>query len=112
MAARIEADLEVVNVASQDGAFRADDGLARLRQVAAEVGATWHDLDADDPASALVAYARHERVGQIVVGARKRNRWHELIGGGSTVGRVSRLAAQAGIDVHILAWPDPDQSLG
>jgi two-component system sensor histidine kinase KdpD len=104
MAARIEADLEVVNVASQGAEpRRRDGGVARLRQVAADVGATWRDLDADDPATALVAYARNERVGQIVVGSSQRSRWHELIGGGSIVGRVSRLAARAGIDVHVMA---------
>jgi two-component system, OmpR family, sensor histidine kinase KdpD len=113
MAARVEADLEVVNVASHDGASQDrgrqdDDGLARLRHVAAEVGAAWHDLDGDDPASALIAYARNTRVGHIVVGSSQRSRWHELIGGGSIVGRVSRLAAQAGIDVHILALPETD----
>jgi len=138
MAARLEADLEVVNVASQDGASqdgaspdragqdragqdraghdraghdrgrRGDDGLGRLRQVVAEVGATWHHLDGNDPPSALIAYARDKRVGHVVVGSSQRSRWHELIGGGSTVGRVSRLAAQAGIDVHILALPEAD----
>jgi two-component system sensor histidine kinase KdpD len=104
MAARIEADLEVVNVASQGAAPRGrDDGVARLRQVAADVGATWRDLDADNLASALVAYAKSEQVTQIIVGSSQRSRWQELIGGGSIVGRVSRLAAQAGIDVHIMA---------
>jgi two-component system sensor histidine kinase KdpD len=106
LAARIEAELEVVNVASQDALRRGDDGLAGLRQLAADVGATWRDLDADDPAIAMVAYAQRERVGQIVVGSSQRSRWHELIGGGSIVGRVSRLAAQAGIDVHIMALPE------
>jgi two-component system, OmpR family, sensor histidine kinase KdpD len=114
MAARIEADLEVVNVASHDGASQdrgrhGDEGLARLRQVAAEVGATWHGLDGDDPASALIAYARDKRVSHIVVGSSQRSRFHELIGGGSIVGRVSRLAAQAGMDVHILALPEADR---
>jgi two-component system, OmpR family, sensor histidine kinase KdpD len=104
MAARIQAELEVVNVASQDAVRRdGDDGLTRLRHVAADVGATWHDLDADNLASALVAYAKNEQVTQIVVGSSQRSRWQELIGGGSIVGRVSRLAAQAGIDVHIMA---------
>ena len=108
MAARIEADLEVVNVASQDGGRGGDDGLTRLRQIAAEVGVTWHGLEGDDPASALIAYARDKRVGHIVVGSSQRSRFHELIGGGSIVGRVSRLAAQAGMDVHILALPEAD----
>ncbi len=103
IAARIEADLEVAHVASQDAVRRRDDGLARLRHVAADVGATWYDLDAGDLARALVEYAKNEQVTQIVVGSSQRSRWHELIGGGSITGRVSRLAARAGIDVHIMA---------
>jgi two-component system sensor histidine kinase KdpD len=106
LAARIEADLDIVNVASQVAVRRGDDGLARLRQLAADVGATWHDLDADNLASALVEYAKNEQVTQIVVGSSQRSRWQELVGGGSFVGRVSRLAAQAGIDVHIMALPE------
>jgi two-component system, OmpR family, sensor histidine kinase KdpD len=104
MAVRIGAGLEVVSVASQAGAGRGrDDGLTRLRQVAADVGAAWRELDGDNPASALVAYARNEQVNQIVVGSSQRSRWQELMGGGSTVARVARLAARAGIDVHIMA---------
>jgi two-component system sensor histidine kinase KdpD len=104
MAAKIQADLVVVNVASQDAVRRrGDDGLARLRQAAAEVGATWHDLDAGNLASALVDYAKHEQVTQIVIGSSHRSGWPELFGGGSVVGSVSRLAARAGIDVHIMA---------
>jgi two-component system, OmpR family, sensor histidine kinase KdpD len=103
MAARIQADLEVVNVASHDAVRQdRDDGLARLRHVAADVGATWHDLDADSLPNALVEYAKDEQVTQIVVGSSQRSRWQELIGGGSIVGRVSRLAARAGIDVHVM----------
>jgi len=110
MAARIQADLEIVNVASQDGVRRGrDDGLARLRHVAADVGATWRDLDAGNLASALVALAKEEQVTHIVVGSSQRSRWHELIGGGSIVERVSRLAARAGIDVHIMAPHEGDR---
>ena len=72
----------------------------------ADAGATWRDLDADDLASALVEYAKTEQVTQIVVGSSQRSRWQELIGGGSIAGRVSRLAARAGIDVHIMALPE------
>jgi two-component system sensor histidine kinase KdpD len=112
MAARIEAELEVVNVASQYAGRRGDDGLTRLRQVAADVGATWHDLDADNLASALVEYAKNEQVTQIVVGSSQRSRWQEAIGGGSIVARVSRLAAQAGIDVHIMALREARSVIG
>jgi two-component system sensor histidine kinase KdpD len=104
MAASIEADLEVVNVASQDAGHRGrDDGLARLRQVAADVGAVWRDLDAGNLPGALVEYAENQQVTHIVVGSSQRSRWQELIGGGSIVGNVSRLAGRAGIDVHIMA---------
>jgi two-component system sensor histidine kinase KdpD len=113
MAARIDAELEVAHVATQDaGRLGRDDGLARLRQVTADVGATWHDLDADDLASALVEYAKNEQVTQIVVGSSQHSRWPELIGGGSIAGRVSRLAARAGIDVHIMALREAGLRLG
>jgi two-component system, OmpR family, sensor histidine kinase KdpD len=115
MAARIEAELQVVSVTSQEagtGRPGRDDGLARLRRVAADVGATWRDLDADNLASALVAYAKSEQVTQIVVGSSQRSRWHGLIAGGSIVGRVSRLAGRAGIDVHIMALREAGLRLG
>lgn len=109
MANRIEADLEVVNVASQDADQQDGEGLARLRQVAADVGAAWHDLDADNVVNALVEYARDVNASLIVIGSSQRSRWQELSGGGSIVGRVSRLAGQAGIDVHIIATPEADR---
>jgi len=109
MAAAIEADLEVVNVASHYAGYRDDPGLARLRRVAADVGAAWNDLDADDLASALIEYAKTEQVTQIVVGSSQRSRWQELVGGGSNVGKISRLAAEAGIDVHIVALTEADR---
>jgi two-component system, OmpR family, sensor histidine kinase KdpD len=109
MATRIGAKLDVVNVAGQDEGHRAEGGLDRLRQVTADVGATWLDLHADNPASALVAYANSEQISQIVVGSSQRGRWHEAMGGSSTVARVARLAAHAGIDVHIMALPGADR---
>jgi two-component system, OmpR family, sensor histidine kinase KdpD len=113
IAAGIEADLEVVHVTSSDGCRPSrDNGLARLRSLVVDVGATWHDLDADDLVTALVEYAKSEQVTQIVVGSSQRSRWRELIGGGSIVGRVSRLAARAGIDVHIVALREAGVRLG
>ena len=113
IAAGIQADLDVVHVASQTVVRPGpDDDLARLRHVVADVGATWHDLDADDLVRALVEYAKSERATQIVVGSSRRSRWQELIGGGSIVGRVSRRAAHAGIDVHIVALREVGVGLG
>jgi two-component system sensor histidine kinase KdpD len=109
IAAGIEADLDVVHVTSHDavaGHRGGDDGLAPLRHTVADVHATWHDLNGDDVVTTLVEYAQREQITQIVVGSSQRSRWHELIGGGSIVGRVSRLGARAGIDVHIVALRD------
>jgi two-component system sensor histidine kinase KdpD len=106
MAAGIEADLDVVHITGRDaapGRRGAGDGLAPLRHTVADMGATWHDLNGDDVVTTLVEYAKNQQITQLVVGSSQRSRWRELIGGGSIVGRVSRLAARAGIDVHIVA---------
>jgi two-component system, OmpR family, sensor histidine kinase KdpD len=100
MAASIDADLDVVHIAGRDDGGQ---DLAQLRQVASDVGASWHQLHDEDLAGALIEFARGKQVTQIVVGASQRSRWQELISGGSVVQRVSRLAARAGIDVHIVA---------
>ena len=100
MAASIDADLDVVHVTGRDNGGQ---DLARLRQVTSDVGASWHQLHDDDLVGALIEFARSKQVTQIVVGASQRGRWQELISGGSVVQRVSRQAARAGIDVHIVA---------
>jgi two-component system sensor histidine kinase KdpD len=114
IAAAIEADLDVVHVSSHDAGdgHRGGDGLAPLRHIVADVGASWHDLNGDDLVSALVEYAENGHVTQIVIGSSQRARWRELIGGGSTVARVSRLAARAGIDVHIVSLREARVRLG
>ncbi len=105
IAARSKADLDIVHIiiSPDTGGRSRDDCLARLKQVVSDVGATWHQLDAGDPVSALIEFARSEHVTEIVVGSSQRSRWRELMGGGSAVTRVSRLATRAGIDVHIVA---------
>ena len=104
MAARIKADRHVVHVNSADSTQHADTGrLDQLRQVVSDVGAIWHEIDADDPVEALIGFARHQQITQIVIGSSQRSRWQEVMGGGSVVKRISRRAAEAGVDVHIIA---------
>jgi two-component system sensor histidine kinase KdpD len=125
MAARIKADLHAVHVVLRDraGGRVNDEKLAALRQLCIDVGADWTEIEADDPAQAIVDYAKHHQITQIVIGSSQRGRLQELMGGGSTVRKVSRSAAEAGIDVHIIARrdvedpaervvgvPDPDPS--
>ena len=105
MASRIKGDLEVLHVAGRRRAGRfPDDQLITLRQVdrrrrrRVERG---HEATTRPRPSSTSPGTHH--VTQIVVGSSRRSRWQELIGGGSIVRKIARLAAQPGIDVHIIA---------
>ena len=102
MAARIKADLHVVHVMSADRPVD-QARVATLRQVALDVGAEWHEMQADDAGSTLMDFARRHQITQIVLGSSQRSRWQELRGGGSIVRKVQRLAGSEDIDVHIIA---------
>lgn len=107
MASRIKADLQALHVLSGRGSGQfPDNQLIALRQLVADVGAEWTEVRRDDPAQALIDFARTHHVTQIVVGSSGRSRWQELMGGGSIVRKIARLAATASIDVHIIARRD------
>jgi two-component system, OmpR family, sensor histidine kinase KdpD len=107
IAARIKAELHVLHVVSGEGTPRSHETqLALLHQLAIDVGAHWNEVRADDPAHALIEFARTHQVTQIVVGSSARSRWQELRSGGSIVRKISQLAAPLGIDVHIIARRD------
>lgn len=104
MAARIKSDLHVVHVAVAEPPRGSDSRqLEELRQVATDVGVTWHQLYNDDPVDALIGFAQRHHITQIVVGASQRSRWQEMLGGGSIVKRVTRRATGTDIDVHVIA---------
>jgi two-component system sensor histidine kinase KdpD len=77
--------------------------LAKVRELADDVEGSWHEVASDDPARAVVEFADRHQVTQIVVGATRRSRWEELGRGGSVVRKILRYAADAGIDVHVIA---------
>jgi two-component system sensor histidine kinase KdpD len=104
MASRLKADLDVVHVAASDATRPADrPAVAALRELAADVGARWHEIAEDDPARAIARFAREHQITQIVIGSSRRSRWQQLTGGGSNVTRVIREADPLGIDVHVIA---------
>ncbi len=107
MAARFKADLHLVHVVTGDARPSADDGIGSLKQLGHDVGAQWTQIRADDPAQALMEFARQRQITQIVLGPSQRSRWQELLSRGSRVKRISRLASAAGIDVHIIARSQP-----
>ncbi len=76
---------------------------SRTRELAADVGARWHEIQGDDAARAIASFARQHQITQIVIGSSQRSRWQQLTGGGSNVQRVIREAGAFGIDVHVIA---------
>jgi two-component system, OmpR family, sensor histidine kinase KdpD len=104
MASRLKADLDVVHVAASDATRPADrPAIGKLRELATDVGARWHEIQDDDPARAIARFAQEHQITQIVIGSSQRSRWQQLTGGGSNVTRVIREADPLGIDVHVIA---------
>ncbi len=104
MAARLKGELNVVHITSDETSRPKDTrALEALRLLADNVGAHWHEIRADDPATALTEFAREHQITQIVIGSSQRSRWQERMGGGSIVRRILREAAAVGIDVHVIA---------
>jgi two-component system sensor histidine kinase KdpD len=103
IASRVKAELDVVHVIVGDTSPPADDRpVEELRQLAADLGASWHEIEDDDPARALVSLAREHQITQIVIGSIQHSWWH-IPSGGSIVRRVIHEAGAAGIDVHLIA---------
>ena len=105
ISARVKGELDVVHVISGDASRRRDQqAIDRLRELTANLGARWHELQSQEqPAPTLIAFAREHQITQIVIGSSQRSRWQELTGGGSIVRRVIREAGAFGIDVHVIA---------
>jgi two-component system sensor histidine kinase KdpD len=101
MSGRIGGDLLGVHVVVDDGLTRDDkSSVANQRRLVTELGGTVYEVVGHDPAEALASFARREKATQLVIGATRRSRWHE-ISHGSFVARVTRLVD--GIDVHVIA---------
>jgi two-component system, OmpR family, sensor histidine kinase KdpD len=104
IASRVKGDLVVVHVTGGDGrSNRERAALDQLRQLTADVGARWLELQDDDPARAIARFAREHHITQIVIGSSQRSRWRQLASGGSNVVRVLKEAGTVGIDVHVIA---------
>jgi two-component system sensor histidine kinase KdpD len=85
------------------GDGRSIDGL---RQLAADLGARWHEIEDDDPARAIVSFARENQITQIVIGSIRHSWWH-ILPGGPILRRVIEEAGASGIDVHLIARREP-----
>lgn len=105
MAQRTKGDLLAVHVRGVDadvGSADRNEALGTIRKLVEAVGGSWHEVSGDEPARAVVDVAKEQQVTQIVVGATRRSRWEEWTRG-SVVRKMLRFAAEAGIDVHVIA---------
>jgi two-component system sensor histidine kinase KdpD len=103
IALRVKGGLDVVHVIVGDDAGLSGDSQSTdgLRQLAADLGARWHEIQDDDPAGAIVGFAREHQITQIVIGSIQRNWWH-LANGGPILRNVIHEAGASGIDVLIV----------
>jgi len=107
MAGRVGGDLIGVHVSVSDGlSSQNDDSLAAQRKLVLELGGTVHDVVAHNTVEGMATFARQEKATQIVLGASRRSRLHELLNG-SFVARLTRLVPE--IDVHVIARRDGEQ---
>ncbi|MDA8399617.1 MAG: universal stress protein [Actinomycetota bacterium] len=106
IAARSKADLHVVHISAADAvAPEKSPSVAKIRALAIDLGASWHEIDSSDPAGALVQFAVDHQITQIVLGSSRRSRIEELLKG-SVVNKIMRAAASRGVDVHVIARRD------
>jgi two-component system, OmpR family, sensor histidine kinase KdpD len=104
MASRLKGELDVVHVETSDATRPGDHrSVEKMKQLTADVGARWHEVQDDDPARAIASFARQHQITQIVIGSSQRSRWQQLTGGGSNVTRVIKEAGALGVDVHVIA---------
>jgi two-component system sensor histidine kinase KdpD len=104
MAGRVGGDFMGVHVSSADGLVTDNaEMLSAQRRLVEQLGGRVHDIVAPSPAEGLVSFAHAEKATQLVLGASRRSRWHELVHG-SFAGRVIRTAE--GLDVHVIADQD------
>jgi two-component system sensor histidine kinase KdpD len=107
IASRVKAELDVVHVIIGDTTPSRDDpSIDELRELAADLGARWHEIEDDDPARALVSFAREHQITQIVIGSIRHSWWH-ILPGGPILRRVIEEAGASGIDVHLIARREP-----
>jgi two-component system, OmpR family, sensor histidine kinase KdpD len=94
-------EMLAVYVTPPDGLVDASlESLGELRQLTAELGGTFHTVKGDDPAQALLDFARGVNARQIVIGASRRRRWQAVLSRG--VGQ--RVVDDSGdIDVHLVS---------
>ncbi len=103
IAFRVKAELNVVHVIVGDASPPPDGRpIDELQQLAADLGARWHQMEDEDPARALLSFAREHQITQIMIGSIQHSWWH-IADAGPIVRRIIHEADMFGIDVHLIA---------
>ncbi|MEV7775732.1 universal stress protein [Kitasatospora sp. NPDC086791] len=90
-----------VHVARDDGLTGASPLLlARQRALVESLGGSWHTVAGDDPAEAVLGFAREVNATQIVIGATRRSRLKNLFGRGT--GEAIIEGSGDDIDVYVV----------
>ena len=94
-------DLIACHVRSAEGLTSTDPAvIARLRKLARDLGAEFHDVAGTDVAEAILDHARGVNATQIVVGVSRRSRWQQIL----RPSIASEVADRSGdIDVHLVS---------
>jgi two-component system, OmpR family, sensor histidine kinase KdpD len=107
IASRVKGELDVLHVVLDDARPSSEGrSIGELRELAGNLGARWNEVQDDDPARAIVSFARQHQITQIVIGSIQRGWWH-FADGGPILRRVIHEAGASGIDVHIIAHQEP-----
>lgn len=100
IATKSSADLVVVHVVRGDGLAGVSTArLARLRDLAAGLGASLHTVTGHDVPGALLDFAREVNATQLVLGTSRRSRWARILDEGIGATVVQRSGK---IDVHMV----------
>ncbi|MGO4385722.1 ATP-binding protein [Specibacter sp. RAF43] len=95
-------DLLAVHVRAADGvAAESPQALEAQRQLIRDLGGSYHTVAGEDPATALLDFARSVNATQIVVGVSSHSNLSRLFGGGGIGNRVVR--GSGDIDVHMVS---------
>ncbi|MEO3851460.1 universal stress protein [Streptomyces sp. B8F3] len=90
-----------VHIQPSDGLTSASPHLlAHQRKLAEDLGGTFHTVTSDDPAQAILAFARKVNATQIVVGATRRSRLKRLVSRG--LGELLIEGSGDDIDVYVV----------
>jgi two-component system sensor histidine kinase KdpD len=80
--------------------------LEKDRRLLGELGGTFLEVRAVDPASGLIRAAREAGACQLVIGSRRRSHWSRLLNGSTLADQVLRAAGDLPVQVVNVGRPD------